>query len=541
MALPSPSSSSTRDQVRAVLALYRAQAWAEAAEAALAARAAGVAHPVLHDVVAAHLRRLGDLEGALAEYNQALALDPDSPVLRLNVAACRLKTGADAEARNAYLSVLALRPDQAEAHYGLGVALDRLDEPDAARAAYEQAVTLSPDHGPALGALALSLLQARQPERARELAERALASRPGQVDAEMALARLDAEACAHRALRARVEALLARPDIEPPLRASLLLMLGDALDGVGAVDAAFAAYVEGKAMQRITPGLILSEDALATAQQACADFACAPVPPLAAAISHGAVPARTHVFLMGFARSGTTLLEQVLGSHPEVTGLEEPPTLQAAHDRFIVPSGGLARLAALDDDGVAALVADYWRRVEAAGAAPGGKVFVDKQPMAGIKLPLIARMFPKAKVLFAVRDPRDVVLSCFRRDFRLNPSTAQFTDLVGAARFYDATMRATMLFRERLELAVHEIRYERLVKDFRGEVGAACAFLGVEPHEDMTHFATRRRERPIRTPSAAQVERGIYADGIGQWRRYARHLEPVAAILEPWVDYYGYE
>jgi hypothetical protein len=165
-------------------------------------------------------------------------------------------------------------------------------------------------------------------------------------------------------------------------------------------------------------------------------------------------------------------------------------------------------------------------------------VFVDKHPLGAIRLPLSYKMFPGAKVVFALRDPRDVVLSCFRRSFNMNANMYELTTLEGAARLYDAVMTAGETYFERLPVATHRVRHESLVAEFENETRALCDFLAVEWTPALAGFADT--QRPIATPSGVQIGKGLYAESVGQWRNYAFALEPVREILAPWVDRYGY-
>jgi hypothetical protein len=157
-----------------------------------------------------------------------------------------------------------------------------------------------------------------------------------------------------------------------------------------------------------------------------------------------------------------------------------------------------------------------------------------------LHLALIARLFPGAAIVFALRDPRDVVLSCFRRLFVVNPYTFEFLALDRTARFYDATMRHALLAREKLPLRFHDLRNEDLVADFDGRVRALCDFLEAEFDPAMARFAERSKSRGVATPSAIQIARGLSSDGIGQWRRYEAELEAVLPLLAPWVRHFGY-
>ncbi len=158
-----------------------------------------------------------------------------------------------------------------------------------------------------------------------------------------------------------------------------------------------------------------------------------------------------------------------------------------------------------------------------------------------VNLPLVAKLFPGARILFARRDPRDVVLSCFRRRFGMNPSMYQLLTLEGTAAYYDAVMRLAQIWRQLLPLPQHLVRYESLVEDFDGTARAACDFLGLAWDEGLRDFAARARTRGISTPSAAQVARGLNREGQGSWRRYRQQMEPVLPTLRPWVEAFGYE
>ena len=177
--------------------------------------------------------------------------------------------------------------------------------------------------------------------------------------------------------------------------------------------------------------------------------------------------------------------------------------------------------------------------MKAAGIDAAGKLFIDKDPLKGLKLPLIARLFPAARIIVMRRDPRDVVLSCFRANFAPTPAAAEFTDLERTARHYDAMMHTQEAFLAGLPLARHELRYEALVADFDAETRALCDFLGVGWTEDMRNFSRTARRRGVSTYSATQVGKPLY-DGSRQWRRYEEQLRPILPILEPWVERFGY-
>jgi hypothetical protein len=249
---------------------------------------------------------------------------------------------------------------------------------------------------------------------------------------------------------------------------------------------------------------------------------------------------RGHAFLLGFPRSGTTLLEQALAGHPDLVALEEAPTLAEAYDALLADAAGLARLARLTAAEAEHWRAVYWRAVAAHGADARGHVFLDKAPAGTLYLPLIAKLFPEAKLLFAVRDPRDVVLSCFRSSFQMNALTYAFTDLAETARCYAASMALADIYRRVLPVELHEVRYERLVDDLEGELARIVGQLGLDPAPGMTDVAATASRRVVRTPSAPQVRAGLNRQGLGRWRAYTDQLAPVLPILQPWIERFGY-
>ncbi len=359
------------------------------------------------------------------------------------------------------------------------------------------------------------------------------------LGARIALARGD-----HAAAASRIAPALAATSLTPDQRGEALLLKAAAFDGLERTDEAFAAAAEGKALQRqVHAARAASREGEVAKLNRLADWFAAgdPAPWRNSPDELSAPgPARIHVFLVGFPRSGTTLLEQVLAGHPEVSTLEEAPTLAEAYAEFMTGPDDLARLARLTSAEAEPWRRGYWRTVTQLHAGPLGRVFVDKAPAGTLYLPLIAKLFPRAKILFALRDPRDVTLSCFRNNFQLNAMTYAFTDLAQTAACYDACMRMADIYRTVLPLAVRDARHEAFVQDTAAERAAIGEFLGIQITDGMVDVAATSAGRAIRTPSARQVRAGLNASGLGRWRAYAAHLAPVMPTLAPWVERFGY-
>ena len=160
-------------------------------------------------------------------------------------------------------------------------------------------------------------------------------------------------------------------------------------------------------------------------------------------------------------------------------------------------------------------------------------------PLKTMDLPLIGRLFPAATIIVMRRDPRDVLLSCFRQNFAASPIAFEFTTLARAARHYDALMRLQRHSLLRMANPVFELRYEELVADFDGVTQRLCTALGLEWSAALRDFGATARQRNVSTASVGQVRRGLY-NGGGQWQRFAVQLAPVLPILQPWIDEFGY-
>ena len=183
-----------------------------------------------------------------------------------------------------------------------------------------------------------------------------------------------------------------------------------------------------------------------------------------------------HVFVLGFPRSGTTLLEVILEGHPDVVSLEENELLIDSVRCFMRTPADLERLRRATPAELAAARADYWRLVAAGDVQVAGKVFVDKHPLNTLKLPLIARLFPRAKILFACRDPRDIALSCFRHRFRMSAPIFELLTIEGAARYYDAVMQLLVRLTGVLTLDLCLVRHEDVVMEFAREMKRVCDY-----------------------------------------------------------------
>jgi tetratricopeptide (TPR) repeat protein len=499
---------------------------------------AGAVHPTLLSLTAIKRMHAGNNEGALPLLLRARELAPGHVDLLNALGECLTRLNRAREGVEAFDAAIAIAPD-VRLHFGRALALEELSELDAARADFEKVLALDPAHAEALARLALLAVQRGDAKAARDLAGRSLAINPRGATARIANASAALEQKDLVFAEEQVVAMMRDPELGPINRAFGHSLAGDILDAQDKTAEAFIAYTASKSILRAfyAPAIGTFEGVWARERRLANYFHRADP-----ALWRGAKKpqARTHVFLVGFPRSGTTLLEQVLASHPDVAAMAERTCLMDSASEFFNFDTDLDRLATLSEAELERWRQSYWTRVSETEGALSRPVFVDKMPLNAVFLPLIAKLFPEAKILFALRDPRDAVLSCFRRRFAINAGMYEFTAIDTAAAYYAAVMELMQVYFDKLALDLFEARHESLIADFDGEARRLCDFLGLEYRDEMRSFATRAQARNIDTPSSAQVARGLSAAGVAQWRRYQVQLQPILPALTPFVARFGY-
>ena len=247
---------------------------------------------------------------------------------------------------------------------------------------------------------------------------------------------------------------------------------------------------------------------------------------------------RSPTFLVGFPRSGTTLLDTILMGHPDVAVLEERPVLLRIEQEL----GGFGALATLDEEQIREFQKRYFEIASEYGDVPESALLVDKSPMLLNRAATIHRLFPDARFILALRHPADVILSCFISNFRLNSAMTSFLRLDTAAELYDLSLRNWENARALLPLNVRSVVYEQLVEDPPAVLRPLVEWLGLTWVGDMLdHTRTAEERGVISTASYAQVTEPIYSRSVGRWRNYRKHLEPIFPVLRPWIEKFGYD
>lgn len=523
------------------------------------------------------LHRRGDLAGAEAAYRRALAADPSADLwndLTQMLHAAGQAKAAETAAREALIA----RPDDAQAHLALAVILGEKDDLPAAEFHNRRALLLAGPHPQILTNLALCLYNQGRIDEAEPLLLQAHRAAPGTAMIMAHLSRvyearrdmpnawlwLERAETAGRATAEDFTLLRAlylgnsgqaqqaldlierasssektRADIAAPARLDRARLL----DKLGRHDEAWPALIDAKTR--------LARDMNATydAPKVAGEFAA--LKAFFTAETFGRLPRASvrkdgpkPVFITGFPRSGTTMIEQMLNSHPDIAAGGELPFVSEwpALIDDLLPSSRpfpqkLAEIQAFDFHHIAGVLRDYYLgRAEVYGISGAHPLFTDKMPLNDVFLPLIRLAFPAAAVIRMVRHPLDVAVSMLSHNlthgyncgFAIETIIAHMRAMLDLNAHYDAVLDQPPL----------SLRYEDFIADQDGETRRVLGYVGVAYDPACLRFHENRRHAP--TPSYAQVSQPLNDRSVGRWRHYEKHLAPYMDAIAPVVEGLGY-
>ncbi len=520
-------------------------------------------------------RQYGKLEMAVACYRESLEINPDYPEVHNNLGNALNDLGRFEEAAASYGQALRLQSDYAEAHSNLGNALKGLGQFEEAVASCEQALKINPEYAHAYNNLGGALGGLGRFEEAISSYEQAIRIKPDYADVFNNIGNMyerlnDLE----QALKFTGKALELAPD-DPTInlsRAVLSKRAGDIQKAIELLEPFTARTVPHTLLGPIHNELGKLYDLSKDSETAFKYFSMAndlqAKCELSAAFNKQAflglveqvdeiltadwldtwtpqednADYETPAFLVGFPRSGTTLLDQILDAHPALQVMEEQPPLHEVSIQIAQKSGGYpASVATLDGADITELRELYYRSVGSHLVREPGTLLVDKMPLHIHQIPLIARLFPQARIILALRHPCDVVLSNFMQHYKINAAMANFFTLEDTAHCYAKVMGLWQKSVRLLPVNYHQFKYESLIDDFEGEVRSLLEFLAVGWDDAIRDYDQHARERgAINTPSYQAVSEPINARARYRWKRYEDQLAPVMDDLAPFIEAFGY-
>lgn len=467
------------------------------------------------------LHRQGRLDEAEQRYRAALVAFPNEPEVLYGLGLVCSQTGRMDEAAYRFEQVLTAKPDHAGARMGLGEALEASGRQEEAYAVIERLIAAEPENAAARFVLGRVLKQLGRFTESREAFARAVALDPDNLTFHYMLA----QSAPFTSDDTRLTALetLARDEQRFPdqQRAELHFALFKAYDELRRPEDAFAHLEKGNRLYRALVPYQEAEvfDFFRELKEVYSGGAIA-------AYAEAGHPSDVPLFVVGMPRSGTSLVEQILASHPDVHGAGE---LLFVQDLILGGFAGYdypADLAALGAEGLRRFGGYYAVRLSA--LAPKAKRIVDKLPANFRHLGLLHLALPKARIVQVTRDARDTCFSCYTQMFANGLNYAY--DLGELGRYCRASEDLMAHWRAVLPpQALLEVRYENLIADFETEVRRLIAFAGLDWNDAVMRF--HETKRAIRTQSEYQVRRPLYTSSIGRWKPYERWLEPLFAAL----------
>ena len=461
------------------------------------------------------LKGQGKLKEATAAFFEAIRLDPDFMEAHYNLGIALREQGRFDEAIAACRRAIKIKPDFAEAHRRLGNALQDQGKADEAIDAYRKAIALKPDLAAAHNDLGLALVDLGRFSEARESLEQAIRLTPGDpkyrlnasnvtrfVVGDPRLAELErlAEDAASHSMDNRIGVHFA---------------LAKAFDDLGRHADAFRHWLDGNALYRQQ----IDYDEATTLEE-MDSVRSVYTREFIQASQGGGHPTSVPVFIVGMPRSGSTLVEQILASHPQVFGGGELPYFRNIVEKTLTAPAGSA------PTGKDIIGARYLAAIEQ--LAPDAAHITDKLPRNFIFAGLIHLTLPNAPIIHTIRDPIDTCLSCFSKLFS---QEQDFTfDLAELGRYYQHYQDLMAHWHKVLPPGrILDVRYEDVIADLEGQARRLVAHCGLDWDPRCLEF--HKTERPVRTASAMQVRQPLYHSAIGRWQVYAEFLGPLLAEL----------
>ncbi|MDB4092446.1 tetratricopeptide repeat protein [bacterium] len=488
------------------------------------------------------LTEQNNFDEAIKAYNKAIIIKSDYPDVYNNMGIALQNQGKFEEAVDAYKKALILRPDYTDVYFSMGIALQNQGDLDKAVDAYSKALAVKPDWADAWSNGAEALEKGNKLEQLSLWLKRAhKIFEPIPSDIVFMKAKLlwrNKDIIGSSKLLSSIDFKTISQSRKP----DFLNLRAKCYEASENFDLAFSCFSKMNSMvsKSVDYSKINHEKYLEFYKNQLLSLQSHPSNQRTKNILKQTDWAP--VFLVGFPRSGTTLLDTVLRSHSRICVVEERPVLSGANKllqengyndlvRSIVPEN-LSMKAAENYE------AEFQKYSENFDQS---SVYIDKLPLNLLQVPLITQLYPRAKFILALRHPMDTILSCWMQNFKLNPAMAIMVDLDRIVDFYCVAMETFQICRSRYNLDVYEIKYEELVDNLSAETSSLLSFLGLDWEDQMKHYQkTALKREHINTPSYSQVIQPIYKNAKYRWLNYRHQLEPYVERIGPWINEFYY-
>lgn len=433
----------------------------------------------------------------------------------------------------------AMRDNELEvvSRYELATCLARLRRRPEAIDHYQAILGLQPDNVQVAANLASLLERENRLDEAKSWTGKALRINPANETAQMMQATLDRRSGNYLQAAQQFRHLI--PGIESPVNRSIAWnQLGQSLEGQEDWDGAYTAFSESN--------LILKENHPGSTPNPREPHSLQTIARIQAWLKENPIadwntPAEPDTggiaFLVGFPRSGTTLLDRMLSAHPDIEVLEEKSLFSQLHQDWAEP-GTLEALADINPAQITDARSIYRQEMARHRQQPKRSLVIDKLPLNLAYLFLINRLFPEAPIIFLQRHPLDVCISCYSQAFELEASMGYFLDIQDTAQYYDAVMQVAALSVEQISNPLQTLHYEDLVTDPEPQLKSILGLLNLEWEDSMLDYRQQEGVAASNTPSYQQVSQPLHSRSVGKWQHYSKQLAPILSNLHPWIKRY---
>jgi tetratricopeptide (TPR) repeat protein len=482
----------------------------------------------------------GDADRALPLYQKLIRQCPGTAVVWYECGNAAFKLHQMELADRAWTKAISLEPHNAELIGMVGHQYEASRLPEKARACFIRAAAADPRGINSRISLAVSLEKANRLDQARAAVIECLAIDPKDDQARYFSALLDRREGKLEDAERRLRDLITSEPQHPYVRYAARYELAQVLDRTDRFDEAMRLLIEAKDIVRALTDVTVLIRGYDQSSESIRRFTAGQPRDILRAWAklyperkREAIPPLA--FLGGHPRSGTTLLEQILDAHPGVAAVDEPVAFLDVLQPEFHKSNALssARVNVLRRHYIRALLQDL-------GTEAAGRILVDKNPSPTARLPVWLRVFPELRVLIALRDPRDVVLSCYFQNIALNAANVNFLDFDRLAKHYADLMGIWLMVREWEGFAWIQTRYEDIVADLPTEGRRVTEFLGLQWHPEQARYYEKSGARQLYSPTYQDVTRPVYTRSVARWRAYEKYLAPIFPALEPFCRAFGY-
>ena len=469
------------------------------------------------------MQEMGEMKQARSCFNRAVEINPGMTEAHIGLAELSIDQNQLKDAKSSIRQALKISPDSSEAHNALGIVLNKQGKTEKAISSFSQAAEISPANTEALMNLGITLEQSGQLEAAEESYQGAIKARPDFANAYYLLAHLKN----HRSSDDEIQAALTvfqNSKTSEKQKTQLAFALSCAYESRQQYEDSFNFLQEGHHLkkQHLVFDLAKETDFFKSlAETFNKDFF--------EQQSNTEMMGESTLFVVGMPRSGTSLTEQILASHPTVYGAGELKLIALTSRKIARETGHPFPQSCkrLDDTSLQTYGRNYLEELKQ--MSPDAEVITDTNPINFLYIGLIAMLFPGARFINCVRDPMDNCLSIYKH--LLADPHSYSHDLKDLGAYFNLYRDLMKHWHAVLPGKIYDLPYEKLVADSEKEIRGLLDFCTLPFDENCLHF--HKTSRVVRTPSASHVHQPHYSDTIDLWKHYEQQLKPLQAILNP--------